>query len=245
VPSLGEGEKRQLGGLLADGIHGLIVVPGNPRVVAPLIHRAEAKGVRVVCVSSDAPGSRRSTVVCVNPELNGRLAAELLAKLVPQPAEVAVVTGMLRTEDHRRKVEGFRAGFAQHSPEGKIAAILEAHESEQESYRKTSELLGRHPDLRGIYVSTVNCLPVCRAVREHQRARQLRLIATDLFPEMVPYFETGTIGASIYQDPYTQGRNAMRILVDHLLEKTPIGLANYLNPGIVLLSNLRLFRELR
>jgi hypothetical protein len=37
----------------------------------------------------------------------------------------------------------------------------------------------------------------------------------------------------------------MRILVDHLLEKTPIGLANYLNPGIVLLSNLRLFRELR
>jgi LacI family transcriptional regulator len=245
VPSLGEGEKRQLARLLDEGIHGLVVVPGNPQVVAPLINRAETKGVRVVCVSSDAPGSRRSTVVCVDPELNGRLAAELLAKLVPRRVEVAVVTGMLQTEDHRRKVEGFRAGFAQHSPQGKIAAILEAHESEQESYRKTRELLTRHPNLRGIYVSTVNCLPACRAVHEHKRAREVRLIATDLFPEMVPYFETGIIGASIYQDPYMQGRNAMRLLVDHLMEKTPIGSANYLNPGIVLQSNLQLFRELR
>jgi LacI family transcriptional regulator len=142
-------------------------------------------------------------------------------------------------------VEGFREGFAQHSPEGKVAAILEAHESEQESYRKTRELLGHHPRLRGIYVSTVNCLPVCRAVREHKRAHELRVIATDLFPEMVPFFEKGIIGASIYQDPYTQGRNAMRILVDHLLEKIPIGGGNYLNPGIVLQSNLQLFRELR
>jgi LacI family transcriptional regulator len=245
VPSLGEGEKHQLTALLKEGIRGLLVVPGNPGAVAPLINRAEAKGVRVVCVSSDAPGSHRSTVVCVDPELNGRLAAELLSKLIPHRSEAAVVTGMLQTEDHRRKVEGFRAAFAQHSQGGRIAAILEAHESEQESYRKTRELLSRHRNLRGIYVSTVNCLPVCRALGEHKRAAEIRLVATDLFLEMVPYFEKGIIGASIYQDPYTQGRNAMRILVDHLVEKTPIAAANYLNPGIVLQSNLQLFREIR
>jgi LacI family transcriptional regulator len=245
VPSLGEGEKRQLSALLEEDIRGLVVVPGNPRVVTPLIDRAEARGIRVVCVSSDAPGSRRSTVVCVNPELNGRLAAELLSKLIPPRSEAAVVTGMLQTEDHRRKVEGFRAAFAQHAPGGKVAAILEAHESEQESYRKTRELLSGHRNLRGIYVSTVNCLPVCRALREHSRAAEIRLIATDLFLEMVPYFQKGIIGASIYQDPYTQGRNAMRILVDHLVEKMPIAAANYLNPGIVLQSNLQLFREIR
>jgi len=243
VPSLGEGEKDQITSLLKEPIKGLIVVPGNPRVVTPLIDRAEKKNVRVVCVSSDAPQSQRSAVVCVNPELNGRMAAELLAKSLPAGSDIAIVTGMLRTEDHRQKADGFRAGFAAQSQGGKIVAVLEAHESAAESYRKTRELLTRHPSLRGIYVSTVNCLPVCRAVREHSRFGELRLITTDLFAEMVPHLEQGTIAASIYQDPYTQGRNAVRILVDHLAANAPIASSNYLNPSIVLRSNVQLFRE--
>jgi len=44
-------------------------------------------------------------------------------------------------------------------------------------------------------------------------------------------------------DPYRQGRDAVRIVLDHLLEKAVIAPANYLNPAIVLRSNLSLFRE--
>ncbi len=245
VQKLGDSEKEQLASLLRERIHGLIVVPGNPSIVTPLIDRAEAQGIRVVCISSDAPQSGRSTVVCVNPELNGRLAAELMAKFVPCGADVAIVTGMLTTEDHRQKVKGFRDAFAEYSHGGRVIGVIEAHESEEESYRKTRELLCGNPSLRGLYVSTVNCLPVCRAMYEHGRGSDVRLIATDLFAEMVPFFESGIIGASIYQDPYTQGRNAVRILVDHLVEKVSIPTTNYLNPGIVLQSNLQLFREVQ
>ena len=245
VPTLGEGEQRQLTDLLSEDIRGLILMPGNPNVVTPLIDAAEARGIRVVCICSDAPQSRRSTVVFTNPELQGRLAAELLSKFVTEQGDVAVITGMLRTEEHRLKVEGFRARFAQHSGSDNIACVVEAHESEEESYRKTRELLSQNPRLRGIYVTTVNCLPVCRAVKEHGRAGSVRLITTDLFPQMVPYFENGIIGASIYQDPYTQGQRAVRTLVDHLIQKAPIVGSDSLNPGIVLQSNINLFREIR
>lgn len=245
VPSLGEGEQRQLSSLLKEEIRGLIVMPGNPRVVTPLIDAAEARGIRVVCICSDAPQSRRSIVVYTNPELQGRIAAELLSKVISEQAEVAVITGMLRTEEHRLKVEGFRARFSQHSHQGKIACVLEAHESEEESYEKTRELLREHPQLRGIYVTTVNCLPVCRAVKENGYSGSVRLITTDLFPQMVPYFENGIICASVYQDPFNQGRLAVRRLVDHVVEKTPIVANDSLNPGIVLQSNINLFREVR
>ena len=245
VPSLGKGEQKQLRNLLKEEIRGLIVMPGNPRVVNPLIDAAEARGIRVVCICSDAPQSRRSIVVYANPELQGRMAAELLSKSIPELAEVAVMTGMLRTEEHRQKVEGFRARFTQHSDESKIACVLEAHESEEESYRKTRDLLRDHPRLRGIYVTTVNCLPVCRAVKESGHPGSVRLITTDLFPQMVPYFENGIICASIYQDPYRQGKLAVRRLVDHVVEKSPIAANDSLNPGIVLQSNINLFREVR
>ena len=243
VHSLGGGEPERLADLLARGVSGLIVTPGNPRSVTPLINRAVKRNVRVICITTDAPRSRRSSVVCVDPELNGRLAAELMAKLVPPGSEVAVITGILATEEHRLKAEGFCDGFVRDCSGGKIAGVLEAHESERESYRKTCALLDRCTQLSGIYVSTVNCLPVCQALRDHKRAGKIQLITTDLFPEMVPYLKRGTIRASIYQDPYLQGQTAVRLLVDHFLHGAPIPRTSYLNPGIVLRTNLHLFRE--
>ncbi|MGB6198201.1 MAG: substrate-binding domain-containing protein [Candidatus Acidiferrales bacterium] len=245
VPSLGAGEKERVIELLGRGVNALVVTPGNPKSIRASIDRAEKKNVRVVCIVTDAPRSRRSGVVCVDPKLSGHLAAELMAKFVRPGSEAALITGMLTAEEHRLKTEAFCAGFRKECPGGTIAAVVEAHESAEESYRKTCKLLADHPDLGGIYVSTVNCLPVCRALRDHKRAGRVQLITTDLFPQMVPQFERKTIQASIYQDPYLQGQTAVRLLADFLLNGIEIPNTNYLNPGIALRSNLFLFREVR
>jgi LacI family transcriptional regulator len=168
-----------------------------------------------------------------------------MAKFVPFASKVAIVTGMLSTEEHRMKANGFSSGFPLECSGGEVVAVVEAHESEEESYHKTCDLLAREPDLRGIYVSTVNCLSVCRAVREHNQEERVALITTDLFPQMVPYLKQGTIRASIYQNPYLQGQTAMRILLDHLLNRAPIPRVSHISPVLVLRSNLHLFRELQ
>ena len=151
---------------------------------------------------------------------------------------------MMTTEEHQQKTEGFRNAFPRDCPGGKTIAVLEAHESEKESYEKTCELLAKHKNLRGIYVNTVNSLPVCRALQRHKLAHRVKLITTDLFRQMVPYFESGTIAASIYQNPYLQGQIAFRMLADHLLKGAAIPNVHYLNPAIVLRTNLLLFREI-
>ena len=243
TPSLGENEKEKITELLLSKVNALIITPGDPKVVTPLVNKAEKEGIRVVFTTTDAPHSHRSSVVSVDPALSGKLAAELAAKFLPAESQAAVVTGMLGTEEHRAKAEGFRSAFEQDCPGGRVVAVLEAHESEEESYRKTRALLDEKPALRGIYVSTVNCMPVVRAVQERKRAGKIRLITTDLFREMIPHLQQGTISASIYQDPYLQGQTAVRILVDHLAHGAAIPRTCYLNPGIVLRSNLNLFRE--
>src|SRR5256885_13250126 len=112
--------------------------------------------------SSDVCSS--DLIICVEPRLNGCLAGELMGKIVPAGSQVAVVAGMLRTEDHRKKTDGFSEEFPRHSPGGEIVSVIEGHEHEEESYRKTFDMLRRFPTLAGIYVNTVNCLPVCRAL---------------------------------------------------------------------------------
>jgi LacI family transcriptional regulator len=152
---------------------------------------------------------------------------------------------MLTTEDHRKKTDGFSEAFLRHCPGGEIVSVIEGHEDEAESFQKTSDLLRRFPALDGIYVNTVNCLPVCRALGAQGFEGKVKLITTDLFAEMAPYFQKGIITASIYQHPYRQGQIAVRVLADNLTNQVHCPPAVHLSPGVVMSSNLHLFREMR
>jgi LacI family transcriptional regulator len=245
VHALGEDDTEVFKELADSGVNGIVLTAGNPKGLKPLINEAEEQGIRVVCVSTDAPDSRRSSIVCVEPWLNGRLAGELMGKFVPPGSKVAVVAGMLSAEDHRQKTAGFSEAFPRHCAGGQIASVIEGHEDEDESFQKTFDLLGRMPNLAGLYVNTVNCLPVCRALGARGLAGKTKLITTDLFAEMSPYFEKGTITASIYQQPHRQGQMAVRLMADHLSSKEPFPTNIHLSPGVVMSSNLHLFREIR
>jgi len=245
VQALGEGDTYGFKRLVASGVDGIILTAGNPKALRPLIDDAEQKGIPVLCVSTDAPESRRSSAVCVEPRNNGCLAGELMGKLVPPRSKVAIIAGMLSAEDHRKKAEGFMEAFPRYCAGGSILRVIEGHENEEESFQKTFELLRKTPGIAGIYVNTVNCLPVCRALGARGLAGKVKLIATDLFAEMSPYLEKGTITASIYQQPHRQGQLAVRLMADHLTNKVKLPSRIYLSPGVVMASNLHLFREMR
>ena len=243
---LGMGEVRVVKDVLKRGVRALILTPGDAAALAPVIDQAETKAnVRVVCVASDDSMSRRSTWIAVDPRMNGHMASELMANFLPANSGVAIVTGMLKTEDHAQKVEGFAEAFPRDCPGGRIVEVIEGNDYEDETYEKTLRLLRSGKKLDGIYVSTAIMLPVCRALEETGRAGRIKVIATDLFLEAVPHLLRGTISAIIYQRPYTQGQLAVRFLMDHIMNGTRLPERHALAPSVVLKSNLAMFREVR
>ena len=80
-------------------------------------------------------------------------------------------------------------------------------------------MLRAHPDLKGIYVSTVNSLPVLRAAEQEGRLDGLTVVTTDLFPELVDWIRAGKVAATVYQRPLTQGRVALQALYQFLLDR--------------------------
>lgn len=245
VERLADDESAAIRKLLDADIKALILTPGDPAGLVPLIDEVEKKhNVRVVCVATDSSRSARSTAVSVEPRLNGTLAGELMAKFLRDGSTAAIVTGMLQTEDHLLKVESFKESFSAECRDGVVTDVIEGHEDEAETFLRCRRLLEDDPDLDGIYVSTVNCLPVCRALYATGRAGKVRMIATDLFAEAAPYINDRTITACIHQRPYVQGQIALRLIADHLVTGEPLPPTHYLSPVIVLRSNLRLFREI-
>jgi LacI family transcriptional regulator, galactose operon repressor len=223
----------------------LILCPGDFRRLVPLIDQAEKNNVRVICVASDAPGSRRSTVVWTDPTVVGRLAGDLMAKFLPRRSKVAIITGILQSENHRKKTEAFTEEFEKFCAGGKVIKVIEGHDDEELTFGRVLSFLRSQPSLGGFHVNTANCLPVCLALTTCGLLGKVQMIATDLFPEMVPYLEKGAISASIHQRPYRLGRVALRLALNDLIHKRPLPSSYCLTPQVVMRANVHLFRELR
>jgi LacI family transcriptional regulator len=240
-PHLGEGDGRVFSDALDQGTQGMIIAPGEPAAMKPLIRKAARRNVPVVCVATDAPGTERLTAVTACPYTNGAIVGELISRIVHAPAKVLVVTGSLATEDHADKLEGFRSTLKIGGLD--IAGIIEAHDDQKLAYGETSALLAQNPDIGGVYVSTANSPPVLQAIEESGRAGRIAVITTDLFPSLVPLIRSGRILATIHQRPLTQGRLAFQALYQFLVEgKCPLPRIR-VAPHIVMNSNLDLFLE--
>ena len=59
-----------------------------------------------------------------------------------------------------------------------------------------------------------------------------------VFPELSAYLRKGTVNATIYQNPYGQGKQAFEGLFYHISEGRQINSILMTNPQIVLRSNL-------
>lgn len=243
IDRLGAGEDVAIQGILKTNPQALILAPGQAEVVAPMIDEAEEKGIHVVCVDSDVPQSRRTAVVSVDAQVAGRIAAELLGRFGSPAARVAIVTGFLQNDDHSRKVTSFTKLFKSICPNGSVVAIIEDHENEEECFQKCCGLLEKEEKISALYLTTANCLPVCRAICTLNLSHRIKLIASDLFLEMIPYFDMGIIAASIYARPFAQGRLALRLIMDKILYGHTIRAQNYLAPQVVTRSSIHLYRE--
>src|SRR6476659_7337314 len=242
-PRLGEGDTALFEDALQDGTNGLIIAPGNPAALRPYIRKAARKDIPVVCVITDAPDTPRLASVSAAPFTVGAVAGELLARFQPSGGKVAFFTGWLSMHEHAEKLRGFESSLATAGGLLKLGPVVEAHDDEREAHRRALAVLQAHPDLTSIYVSTVNSLPVLRAAEQEGRLPGLIVVTTDLFPELVERIRAGTIAATVYQRPLSQGRMALLALYQFLLNGACPSTRMHVVPHLVMRSNLDLFLE--
>jgi LacI family transcriptional regulator len=242
-PGLGNGEKEALAEALESDLDGLIMVPGQPDCLVPLLRKAAERRLPVVCVNTDAPEVEHLATVCVDSLTTGALVGELMGRFLARKGQVMVVTGQLSTIDHAQKVAGFRQALGEMWPELRVATVVEAHDHEPEAYEKCRKLLKSTSDIAGIYVTTANSIPVMRAVEEAGLGGRVTVITSDLFPALARHIESGRVAATLYQRPVMQGQLAFRALYSYLVEGVQPPPVTRLAPHVVMKSNLKLFLD--
>jgi LacI family transcriptional regulator len=241
---LGDWQEEVFETAIRDKVGGIITFPSHPKTFRPWIRRASRAHIPVVCAVTDAPDSGRLGIVAIDTLASGSIAADLMGRFVgEQEGDVAITLFDTAITEHAEKAAAFEKTLRSFYPKLRLLQPVEDHGMEAEAYSKCCTLFEDHPQLRGVYVTTEDSIPVLKAARDLKILNHLTIITTDLFPGLVPQIRSGAVAATIYQRPRTQGRMAFRMLYKHLADGGDQSHEIALAPHLVMRGNLDFFLQ--
>ena len=199
---------------LEEGIDGVAVVALDHPAVREAINTLVAKGVSVVTLVSDVPGSKRTHYAGIDNSSAGRTAAGLMGRfLTGRKGKVGLFAGSLALRDHIERQFGFEQVMAHEFPDLMVLPVRESRDDMGRSEELSKQLLREHPDLLGIYNVGGGTAGITAALEVGGRAKHLVFIAHEVTEGSRRALIRGTIDVIINQDPGHEVRSAVRVLM--------------------------------
>ena len=111
----------------------------------------------------------------------------------------------------------FRSYLREHGPEIRVLDAVLCLEDPRLAHESTLDLLGRHPDLRGLYVAGGGMEGVIGALREHGDFADLVVICNELIPETREALIDGVVDLVIATPVALLADRAVAAMTDALL----------------------------
>jgi LacI family transcriptional regulator len=212
-------QSKQLREIVADDrYYGIAIAPAHAILLNPLINELADKGRMVVTISTDAPQSKRAHYVGHDSVIEGGIAAQLCGSLLRPGEDIALVTSITMSSTPRERTEGFVQFLQDNYPDIQTLGPFEYNFTIESARDIAEQVIIMNPSVRAIFTNgmlgTVGC---ARAVADTGKTGTISVIGFDSNDEIRQHVQSGTIFASILQEPFRQGRQAMRALLNWLM----------------------------
>ncbi len=198
-----------------------------------LINELTENNIYFATVANDIPNSNRVIHEGIDAFMAGKMAAEML-ELSCKGKDVALLVGSATTSIHTEYIEGFKE-YSKNNVFNSIK-IYEHFDDKDKVIDVTSCMLNDNPNLKGIYMTSASSGLACDYIRK-LNIKNLSIITTDLLKETPVLLNERVASATIFQNPYRQGRNVIKLLYNYITQKTDEGI-HLIGPHILLSSNL-------
>lgn len=187
----------------------VVIVANEEPAVLAAVDNASRRGIVVMTLVSDLPGSGRRHFIGVDNLAAGRTAASLMGRFLPQGGTVAVIAGSLHLRDHSDRLAGFEAALSAEFPGLALVGPVEGHDERGETEQIVADLLRQHPDLAGLYNLGAGNAGLVAALEASGRAGRIRVIAHELTGPTRRGLVSGAIDVVLDQNPDGEIREAI------------------------------------
>jgi ribose transport system substrate-binding protein len=192
---------------------GILVSAADAKLLQPAIDAAVAKGVPVVTMDSDSPGSKRLTFIGTNNYQAGQMGARVAVKALGGKGNVVVFT-MPGQSNLEERLEGYKTVFAQ-SPGIKIINTVDVKGDASIAFDKTQEMIEKgNPKPDAFICLEATACPEVAEVLSRNKITGKVVVAMDTDPSTIEWIQKGVINATIAQKPYSMAFYGVKVLDD-------------------------------
>ncbi|OBZ16634.1 substrate-binding domain-containing protein [Bacillus sp. FJAT-26390] len=193
----------------------LLVQGINDPQFVDLINQAVSRHIPVITIDTDEPSSRRLSYVGTNNLAAGKIMGGLVADAAAQKGQVAVLIGNEQAPNQQLRLEGLRSVIAKF-PELTLVEVRSSNISRLQAVGEAEELLHKYPQLDYMVgLSALDGIGIAEAA-ERTKDSGLQIFAFDALEETLARIRSGEIKATIVQQPYNMGYDAISLLNDFL-----------------------------
>jgi LacI family transcriptional regulator len=186
-----------------------IIIAIEDDAVIGAVDAATRRGITILTLVSDLPGSSRRHFIGIDNGAAGRTAASLMGRFCPNGGKIGLIAGSLGLRDHRERLEAFMALAEAEFPGLALIGPLEGHDDPDQTEKLVADLLKAHPDLSGLYNLGAGNGGLLRALDGSGRARSIRVIAHELTGPTREGLRSGSIDIVLDQNPDSEIRAAI------------------------------------
>ncbi len=206
--------------LMTSGVDGLAVSSATTDALAPVINKALGEGIPVVTFNTDNPASHRLAFVGQDLVQSGRIAGDLMAKKINGQGKVIITTLDAAAQWSLDREKGARESLAKY-PGITVVQTVNTGTEPAAIYSAIENAMLAHPDVTGILSLECCSNPAAgQWVQRNGKKGAVTVVGFDLLPQTLQLVKDGYIAATIGQNPYLQGYDAVKLLVDAIHGKS-------------------------
>ncbi|MBI1176229.1 substrate-binding domain-containing protein [bacterium] len=216
LPSSGSAAEQQqiLDDLLAAGVDGIAVSPVDPANQVAALDKIAAQTL-LITADSDAPDSKRVCYIGTDNLAAGMEAGKLIKEALPDGGKIMVFVGKIDAQNAQERYAGIKKAL-----EGSKVEIIDVRTDDTDPVRaqkNAEDTLVKYPDIAALVgLWSYNGPAILNAVKSGGKAGKVKIVCFDEEAETLRGVADGTIYATVVQQPFEFGKQAITRMASYL-----------------------------
>jgi len=203
-------QRRIVDDLLAKGVDGIAISPKDPANQTLMLNDV-ARQTLLITHDSDAPASNRACYVGTDNLAAGRQAGGLIKQALPDGGKIMFFVGTMDAQNAKDRFAGIKEALQ----DSKVQ-ILDVRTDDIDRVRAKANVLDtivKYPDVAGLIgLWSYNGPAILNAVKESSKTGAIKIVCFDEEDETLAGVKDGAIFATVVQQPYEFGYQAIKLM---------------------------------
>lgn len=194
----------------------LILTPADNEAFIPVINKLDKKGIKTICIDSDAPESRRLGFIGTDNYAAGVNVGEVIVKNLKTTAHADIILSMINEKQSNMidRMQGIKDVLKKYRGIN-IMAIESGYTNSKERLRNMEYLVKQYPQFDLMAGIEANYVDLVKKLKNRMELSNKSFIGFDNIPENLQLLQEGVVDAIVAQRQELFAKIAVRKIYDY------------------------------